>query len=166
MSTDVPGWVHDFNQHLFELDTNVTALKTSDVTLHDAARIYAALQDFKLGLRLISDGMEHMLIELFADSDEVVINEGGTVQKVIDTPRKAWKNQEVATEVAQRIQRMAVDMDTGEVKMTTEEMITKLLDFVYPSYWRLKPLRDIGINPDDYCEVGEPKPTIKYQKAK
>lgn len=167
MPTAVPDWVHEFNQRLFELDSHVTALRNSDVDIALAAEIYAKLQEFKAGLKMINDTMENILIDVFGESDEIIVSENGmTVQKAMDTPRKAWRNEEVASAVAQRIQSMAVDLDTGEIKMTTGEMIAKLLDFVQPSYWRLKPLREVGINPDDYCEVGEPKPTIKYQKAK
>jgi len=167
MSTDVPAWVHDFNQRLLDLDESVTQLRQEGVDIRTAAEIYSHIQRFKAGIRLITETMENLLVELFDDSEEVIVSENGmAVQKVMDTPRKAWRNQEVATAVANRIQQMAVDLDTGEITMTTEEMIAKLLDFVQPSYWRLKPLREIGINPDDYCEVGEPKPTIKYQKAK
>lgn len=167
MSTEVPDWVHEFNQHLFALDGHITTLRNSDVDIRTAAEIYMKLQEFKTGLKLINDTMENILVDVFGESEEVIVSETGmTVQKVMDTPRKAWKNEEVAQVVADRIQRMAVDLDTGEIKMSTSEMIAKLLDFVYPSYWRLKPLREVGINPDDYCEVGEPKPTIKYQKAK
>jgi hypothetical protein len=166
MTTDVPEWVHAFNQHILDLDTKVTEIRDSGHDLKEVAEIYVHLQHAKTSIRLIVDTMENILVEKFGDSEEIISNDHGTVQKVIDTPRKAWKNQEVAEAVAERIQRMAVDLDTGEITMTVDQMIAKLLDYVYPSYWRLKPLRDIGINPDEYCEVGEPKPVIKYQKAK
>jgi hypothetical protein len=61
---------------------------------------------------------------------------------------------------------MSVDMDTGEILSTPEEMITKVLDFLQPSYWRIKELQKIGIDADNYCEVKEAKASIIVRKAK
>ena len=57
-------------------------------------------------------------------------------------------------------------MDTGEVLYSQQEIVAKLLDFVQPSYWRVKELQKIGIDADLYCEVGETKTSIIVRKAK
>jgi hypothetical protein len=41
-----------------------------------------------------------------------------------------------------------------------------MLDFVQPSYWRVKELAKFGINADNYCEVGDYKTNIIVRKAK
>ena len=40
----------------------------------------------------------------------------------------------------------------------------KLLDYLQPSYWRIKELSKLGINADQYCEVGELKTSIIVRK--
>jgi hypothetical protein len=56
-------------------------------------------------------------------------------------------------------------MDTGEIVMSQEDMIANVLDYVQPSYWRIKELQNIGINPDHFCEVGETKTSIIVRKG-
>ena len=45
-------------------------------------------------------------------------------------------------------------------------MITALLDYVQPSYWRVTALSNIGVNADDYCQSGEAEPSISLRKGK
>jgi hypothetical protein len=56
-------------------------------------------------------------------------------------------------------------MDTGEVMLTQEELIVKLLDYMQPSYWRVGELNKLGINADNYCETGEPKVSLIVRKG-
>jgi len=51
-------------------------------------------------------------------------------------------------------------METGEVLKTPKEMVEQMIEFCGISYWRVKELSKIGINADNYCEVGEPKTNI------
>jgi hypothetical protein len=61
---------------------------------------------------------------------------------------------------------LAIDMDTGEVVMSPQEVAERVLDYVQPSYWRIKKLAELGINADNYCELGEPKTSIAVRRAK
>jgi hypothetical protein len=69
-------------------------------------------------------------------------------------------------EVARRLVFESIDMETGEIMVSPEQLILKVLDFVQPSYWRIKELSKIGINADKFCEVGEHKTNIIVRKGK
>jgi hypothetical protein len=56
-------------------------------------------------------------------------------------------------------------LETGEVVSTPQDMLIQMLDYVQPSYWRVKELQKIGINPDNYCVVGETKTSIIVRKG-
>jgi hypothetical protein len=105
---------------------------------------------------------------LFAEKikeSEVVASNGQMIEKKSAFDRKGWKHQDLASEVLRRLGDMSVDMDTGEVVMSSEEIALKLLEYVQPSYWRVKELSKLGINADQYCEVGELKTSIIVRKA-
>jgi hypothetical protein len=57
-------------------------------------------------------------------------------------------------------------MDTGEVTKSTRQIALEILDYCAPSYWRIKELGKIGVNPDNYCEVGELKTSLIVRKSK
>lgn len=104
---------------------------------------------------------------LFADklqTDEVTASNGQKIEKKSAFDRKGWRHEDLASEVLRRLNDLSVDMDTGEVTMSADEVAMKLLDYVQPSYWRIKELSKLGINADQYCEVGELKTSIIVRK--
>jgi hypothetical protein len=80
--------------------------------------------------------------------------------------RKKWNHQDLAHAVSRRLIDLSVDMDTGEVVLSPEDIANKMLEFVQPSYWRVKELAKVGINADNFCEVGDYKTNIIIRKAK
>lgn len=80
--------------------------------------------------------------------------------------RKKWNHEELAHAVSRRLIDLSVDMDTGEMVLSPEDIANKMLDFVQPSYWRVKELAKVGINADNFCEVGDYKTNIIIRKAK
>jgi hypothetical protein len=98
------------------------------------------------------------------ETDEVTASNGQKIEKKSAFDRKGWKHEDLASEVLRRLNDLSVDMDTGEVIMSASEVAMKLLDYVQPSYWRIKELSKLGINADQYCEVGELKTSIIVRK--
>jgi hypothetical protein len=106
---------------------------------------------------------------LFAEKielSEYQSSNGQLIEKKSAFDRKGWRHEDIASEVLRRLRDLSVDMDTGEVTMTDEEIAMKLLDYVQPSYWRIKELSKLGINADQFCEVGELKTSIIVRKEK
>lgn len=98
------------------------------------------------------------------ETDEATASNGQKIEKKSAFDRKGWKHEDLASEVLRRLNDLSVDMDTGEVVMSSNEVAMKLLDYVQPSYWRIKELSKLGINADQYCEVGELKTSIIVRK--
>jgi hypothetical protein len=98
------------------------------------------------------------------ETDEATASNGQKIEKKSAFDRKGWKHEDLASEVLRRLNDLSVDMDTGEVVMSANEVAMKLLDYVQPSYWRIKELSKLGINADQYCEVGELKTSIIVRK--
>lgn len=97
--------------------------------------------------------------------EDMAIN-GATIEVRGAADRKKWRHDELAQEVSKRIFESAIDLDTGEMLMSPQEIATKMLDFLQPSYWRVKELAKFGISADSFCDVGEYKTNIIIRKAK
>lgn len=167
MQENLPDWVIDFNKQVLDFYDRVSALKEDESLSEKAAcELLIAISHLKSDLAEAYGEMEKILIQLLADRDPIVGEDGSVVEKIYDKSRKAWRHAEIAEVVAERIERMAVDLDTGEIKLSTKEMITKLLQFAGISYWKVTTLREIGVDADDYCESGESVPKISLRKAK
>lgn len=91
---------------------------------------------------------------------------GGKIEIKTSSDRKKWDHDKLINEVGRRLIQSSVDMSTGEVVLSTEDLLKKVLDYIQPSYWRVKELSKIGINADNYCEVGDYKTSIIVRKAK
>ena len=92
--------------------------------------------------------------------------QGGKIEIKTSSDRKKWDHDKLINEVGRRLIQSSVDMSTGEVVLSTEDLLKKVLDYIQPSYWRVKELSKIGINADNYCEVGDYKTSIIVRKAK
>lgn len=90
--------------------------------------------------------------------------EGVTFEKKYSVPRKTWDHKGLTNVVATRIVDMSVDMDTGEVLKTPQEMLAELVKYTGISYWKVKELEKIGINANNYCETGDSKANIIIRK--
>lgn len=114
----------------------------------------------------ISDMLEMIKMRL-SDlmGNEALYNfEGVTFEKKYSVPRKTWDHKALTDVVSSRIVDMSVDMDTGEVVKTPQEMLAEILKYTGISYWKVKELEKIGINANNYCETGDAKANIVIRK--
>lgn len=166
MSDIEPDWVSRFRTALLDLDKAVSEFKDSDPSLDQACNTLAALHALKGDLAMVYDTLTGFVSNLLDERPEFVLENGGLIEKKWATDRKKWQHKDLASVVAKRLMDSAVDMDTGEVLYSQEEIVAKMLDYIQPSYWRIKELAKIGVNADMYCEVGESKSSIIVRKAK
>lgn len=159
--------VHGLTQTLMDLESLLNEFLNSQPQPEDAARVLLALHEAK-GFVADSYGMFSAKVTSILEEARVsdMDIEGAKIEVRTASDRKKWVHADIAHAVSKRLMDMSVDMDTGEVLMSPEEIANKMLDYVQPSYWRVKELAKIGINADQYCEVGEYKTNIIIRKAK
>lgn len=95
----------------------------------------------------------------------LTLQNGALLEVKGGAPRKSWDHDRLAQEVARRIVDSAFDMDTGELRMSFHDMVTAMLRYAAPSYWRVTQLAELGIDPDQYCEKGEYKKSVVVRKG-
>lgn len=152
---------------IMETDTELSEFISSNPTPDEAADALVQLHSLKSGIADVYSTFSVKVIEVLqnAQVDELQVK-GSLIEVRNGADRKSWEHGRLVSEVSRRLIESSIDMDTGERTMSTEEVIAKILDFVQPSYWRVKELAKIGISADQYCEVGESKTNIIIRKAK
>jgi hypothetical protein len=165
MQDELPDWLPAFNSHLNDLYENVATLSNSDIDTKYACLVLAEMHEIKKNMSLIYDSMVKIVSDLL-DGNEIISVSDVVIEKKYSKSRSGWQHKELATVVSNRIRQMSIDLETGEVLLSTEEMIEKLLEYVQPSYWRTTQLSQIGIDVDDYCNSSESKESIIVRKAK
>lgn len=165
MSTELPSYLSDFQQALLSLDSAITASKEG-ISLSEAGEILLQLNRFKDDLKMVYDSFAQAFSDLMGETPEITLSDGSKIEKNVSPSRKGWQHKNLATEVAARLKDMSIDMDTGEIVLEPEDMAVQMLDYLYPSYWKVKELGKIGINADQYSDVGELKESIIVRKAK
>lgn len=166
--SEIDTWndtIDELNEALMNADKSFHALSSS-VNAEQLALCITQLHAFKNDLTSVYDTSCKLLIDAMGNMPEIVTAGGVKVEKKTGADRKTWQHVDLAKNIASRLSDMAVDMETGEVVMTQQEMIVKLLDYCAPSYWRVKELAKIGINADRFCETSEAKTNIVIRKAK
>lgn len=162
---NITACIEALRTQILELDKQVTNDLPS-MELSQVCEILVELHKLKDELSLVYASASHIASESLGDTSELLLNDGSRIEKKTASDRKAWRHKEIAAVVARRLASLAVDMDTGERVMSMEEVAERVLDYVQPSYWRIKQLSELGINADDYCDVGEAKTNIIVRKAK
>lgn len=167
MSTTVDAsFLDEFQRQILIVDDLMRKAREQQWPIEEASAALVRLSNFKTQVAMLMNDQENFLIEKMQETESVVLDSGETVEKKWSKNRTGWQHKDLAQVVASRIENLAIDMDTGERVMSTSDMITKLLDFVQPSYWRVTALTDVGINADDFCQAGDSKASISIRKAK
>ena len=161
-----PSWVTDFRNAILALDTAISEFADSDLSPEEAAEALLAMNIAKAEVSACYDYLSAAVSCMMGTETEIPLPGGASVEKKYSSSRTGWQHKDLASTVARRISDLSVDMDTGEILLTPEEMVVQLLEFVQPSYWRIKELQRINVNPDDYCEVGETKVSMIVRKGK
>lgn len=157
-----PPWKQTIDRALLEMYEAAVAVKEDPAALADVVAVMNSVH------AVVKDEYKQlceMLVAAMGDLPEVESPNGFVVEKKTGAPRKTWQHAELGAEVARRLVQMNVDMDTGEVLRDPQELMTAMLEYAAPSYWRVKPLATIGIHADDYCEQGEPTTNVVVRSA-
>lgn len=144
-----------------EIDTYVL----SDASVTDASEGLLQLNLAKRDIAAVYDTLSNFVALKIGDEKEIVLGDGAVIEKKVSYDRKAWEHKKLGSAVVDKLIKMSIDIDTGEVIKTPAEIAIQLLDYCAPSYWRVKELSNIGINPDMYCETGQLKTTIIVRKG-
>lgn len=150
-----------------QVDLLIASLEKSDSLDHnDVAELVSSLHLVKGDIAVVYDSACNVLIRAMKSVPEMTLSDGTKIEKRAAADRKKWQHDNIAKNVASRIGDMAVDMETGEIVLTPQDMMVKMLDYCAPSYWRVKELAKIGINADKFCDVAESKESIIVRRAK
>lgn len=149
-----------------ELDAELFTLLESNPELEKACEILAEMNFLKRDFSSVYDSFSFSVSGLMGATENVSLTDGTEIEKKSSYDRKAWDHKSLASAVADKLTKMAVDMDTGEVIKSPREIAMEMVTYCAPSYWRIKELNKIGINADNYCEVGELKTSVIVRKSK
>jgi hypothetical protein len=151
-------------QLLTQVDIELQQFAESDCTPDEIADALLDMNLIKRDLSIVYTSLEAICAKKMTE-DFISLRDGAEIERKSASDRGKWRHKELALDVATRIKQTSIDMDTGEVTMSFEDMIVALLDYVAPSYWRVKALSNLGLNADNYCEVSEPRTSIIVRKG-
>jgi hypothetical protein len=158
--------IQELRRLINELDIDIAEFISTSPSAQEAGEELSEMNFLKRDMALVYDSFSGALAEMMGDTDHLALSNGSVIEKKSSYERRGWKHGEIASAVASRIVQMSVDMDTGEVLKSPEEMATEMLKYCAPSYWRVKECTKLNINLDHFCEVGELKTSIIVRKAK
>jgi len=139
--------------------------RSSNDGMEQLAELFIAVDNFRKDVNMVHESVMSMIADRM-EGEVIFLENGLQVEKKQGEDRKKWDHSGLAVEVARKIQQLSIDPDTGEITMTPDEMMIKMLDFAAPSYWRLTQLRSIGVDADQYCEKSDGKVRLVPSQTK
>jgi hypothetical protein len=155
-----------FRRELSDICADIsTELAQDGAVIEESCVNLVHIYNLKRDINYIYEEMVTVIADKMPQS-MIFLSDGTEIERKQSADRKAWDHKGLANEVAAKISQMSVDMDTGEITLTPEEMMIKMLDYAAPSYWRVGELGKIGVNPSKYCETSEGRTSIVIKKGK
>ncbi len=87
-----------------------------------------------------------------------------SVEKKVSAPKKDWDHQRLLAVTIEGILDKHRDLDTGTVTAPYSVLMSEIFDYAAVSYWRMKKLKELGINGNEYCEVGTPRVSFQISQ--
>lgn len=157
--------VEEIRQAILNLDKALQEYMETNPSPSDAGNVLLQLNLAKADMGMVYDSFSKYFSELIKDKEILSLDNGAQIEKKSSYDRKGWQHKELANAVVDRLIQLSVDMDTGEIIKTPREIATDLMKYCAPSYWRIKELSGLGINADNYCEVGQLKTSVIVRKG-
>lgn len=158
--------IQELRSVIMELDDTIKLFLQDNPSPEEAGEALAGLNFLKRDIAVVYDGFAGALSEIMGPIESLILQDGTTIEKKSSYDRKGWKHADLGSAVADRIVKMSIDMDTGEVTKSPREIAEEMLTYCAPSYWRIKELNKIGLNADNFSEVGELKTSLIIRKPK
>ena len=164
------GEFYDNLTWLFNATKDISVLMNGMVTENNdegqLAETAVLLKDIKDLLNTMTfDYHQVMIDQMKTTVDPIDAGGGNSVEIRTGRDRKAWDHNGLLSVVSGRIRDSATDLDTGEVTMTTEDMIKELMVYAHVDYWKVKTCSTIGINLDEYCTTSEGKTNVIVRRS-
>jgi hypothetical protein len=158
--------IQELRSAIIDLDNVVASFLRDNPTAEEAGVALAELNFLKRDVSIVYDSFAGALSEIMGPTETLLLPDGTTIEKKSSYDRKGWKHADLGSAVADRLVKMSIDMDTGEITKSPKEIAEEMLTYCAPSYWRIKELNKIGLNADNFSEVGDLKTSIIVRKPK
>lgn len=140
---------------------NCAALRMKESTWEESAALLARLRQARKRLQEVENGFERYIAEVWTDQhirDPQEVPGVGLVKVRKTADRKSWQHEEITKVLLETW----IAEHGGEIPdaWTTRDL---LLDVGRFDYWRVRKLRALKINPDDYCEVIPGRSTVDIE---
>lgn len=135
-----------------------------DVDPEALACILARSKEIKASFTIMETEAAKALSTIVSDGS-VIEADGKQVERKDSKPRKTWKHDQLKSVVIEKVLERHRDPEDGTISTPTSVMIQEVLGYAGISYWKVGPLKEIGINPDNYCSKGEVKPKFSVVQS-
>jgi len=148
---------------LTDLLNNIDLIESTDEELAETAdRVHFA----KTTATDLYDFYQDKVVNQIGYTAKPITTSGSTIEIKQGAPRKSWDHDALTELVARRIYESSIDLDTGEFNKSPQDMMRELMKYGAVSYWRVSALKDLNIDADEYCEVGESKKKLVVRRNK
>lgn len=156
--------VQEINKELDDLSLDVTFAAEDWEDRLAVGDAFFALWALRQRLKDIYENYESIVWDYF--QEPLTLASGATLEAREGKPRIQWNHAKLARAVADRLVAESFDFETGEMLRSFEDMVVELLQYAGVGYWKVKGLKKLGINPDDYSTAKDPLRSIKVSTTK
>lgn len=144
----------DIVRHLREffaaIDAEAQEVAGDPVALVNAL---ARLETLTADLRAVRDSVKRLAAVALADQRirRLMVEGVASVESTSEIKRSGWQHARLLGDMLERHEISLLDRKTGE-RLDSIDAAMIVLEWMRPE-WKMTPVRDSGLNPDDYCHI-------------
>lgn len=162
--SNLDTFVTDFEQALLKFHDDIIAYAATQPDAEEAGRHFLQLENVRTQFKIVCDSMMQAVMNAMGEQTEMVID-GKVLTKSEKASRKTWEHDRLRDVVLRRLKQEAMT-DDGELLLTPDEAIDRLLQVAHIDYWRVKELNEFGINADQFSTLVPGEETLYAKKVK
>lgn len=147
----------DCSQFMWEVEDQVPATFYDTLLPDELENIATAVSEIDAAVSSLRDAKTRLLRLGYygtpSDDKAIVTQDGTIVEFTSSTSKKAWKHDDLKQLVTEKVTDRLMNRDTGELA-SPEQVVAGVLEAAGIGYWKVGPLRQLGIEPKDFCESG------------
>lgn len=146
---------------LVDLDDALREWDRTGLEVKDRAALWLRLRELAKQFCILRDQLNRELAQAMP-TKKVEVPGLGLLERMAGCDRRNWDHQLVASAVLAAVEEqpeLRCDPETGELMPIGEALVRWLLEACLPG-WRVTGLRQIGLDPDRYCDQVEKPATV------
>ena len=153
-------------EELVEISAEIRTPEVRDTMMEeDVAHMLVLIDVCSKRIKATKENLDAALNVILPQDTPVEISDlDVSIEKRISAPKKNWDHEGLLSVAIEAILERERDPLDGTINTPYPVLMAEIFRYAAVSYWRVKPLKELGVNANDFCELGDRKVSFQITR--